>query len=145
MIAGVLVFAAILFGVSSLPEGKSHPVAWRDLSGEIGPLRFDRSERRLFREQSRFAAFLHRVGPGRPVPQVDFAAQQLLVVSAGPRSSTGYGIDVLSVRERSGAITVRIRERAPRLGQRVIARVTYPYRLFSLPPGKDVYVDWIGR
>jgi len=141
----VLVFAAILFVVSALSEGKGHPIAWRDLSAEIGPLRFDRSERRLFREQSRFAAFLHRVGPKTPVPQVDFSARQLLVVSPGPRSSTGYELDVLSVRERSGKITVRIRERTPRLGQHVTARVTYPYRLLSLPAGKDVYVDWLGR
>ena len=141
----MLVFAAILFGVSALPEGKDHPVAWRDLSGEIGKLTLVRGERRLFREQSKLAAFLHSVGAKRPVPQVDFSTRQLLIVSPGPRSSPGYAIDVLSVRERGGKITVRIRERTPRLGERVAARVTYPYRLLSLPAGKDVYVDWLGR
>ena len=51
----------------------------------------------------------------------------------------------MSVREEGGKITVRIRERAPRLGEPVEAHVTYPYRLLSLPADDDVYVDWIGR
>jgi len=54
-------------------------------------------------------------------------------------------VEIVSVREQGGKITVRIRERAPRLGEPVEARVTYPYRLLSLPAGDDVYVDWIGR
>ena len=141
----MLVFAALLFGVSALPHGKEHAVAWRDLSGDVGPLTLVRGERRLFRDRSRLAAFLRTAGSKRPVPAVDFSARQLLIVTPGPRSSTGYRIDVLSVRERDGKITVRIRERTPRLGERVTARVTYPYRLLSLPAGKDVYVDWLGR
>jgi hypothetical protein len=38
-----------------------------------------------------------------------------------------------------------VREQAPSLGDRVAARVTYPYRLLSLPRDGDVYVDWRGR
>jgi len=79
------------------------------------------------------------------MPQVDFSNRQVLLVSQGPRSSTGYSAEILSARERDGKITVRVRERAPRLGEDVEARVTYPYRLLSLPAGEDVYVDWIGR
>ena len=51
----------------------------------------------------------------------------------------------MSVREQGGKIEVRIRERAPLLGEPVEARVTHPYRLLSLPADHDVYVDWIGR
>jgi hypothetical protein len=141
----VLVTAVLLLSAKLLPEEKGHPVAWRDLSTEVGPLRINGSQHPLFRERSRLSRYLRRAHARRPAPAVDFSRQQLLLVSPGPRSSTGYGVDVLSVREHDNKITVRIRERAPKLGEHVEARVTYPYRLLSLPAGDDVYVDWVGR
>ena len=47
--------------------------------------------------------------------------------------------------ERGGEITVRLREETPGLHDRVEARVTHPYRLLSLPAGRGVSVDWLGR
>jgi len=38
-----------------------------------------------------------------------------------------------------------VREVSPRLDDRVEARLTYPYRLLSLPADRDVVVDWLGR
>jgi len=128
-----------------VPEGTEHEVAWRDLSAQVGPLTIVRSERRLFRKRSSFARYLRLAGAGKHVPPVDFSARQLLLVSPGPRSSTGYAVEILSVRERSVKITVRVRERTPKLDERVEARVTYPYRLVSLPADKNVDVDWLGR
>ena len=72
------------------------------------------------------------------------------------RRQQGYGrsprqklesdeVEVLSVKERGDEITVRVRERTPALDDRVEARVTHPYRLLSLPAGRDVVVDWLGR
>jgi len=104
-----------------------------------------RSERRLFRRRPQLVRYLEDAKAKQPAPAVDFSTRQLLLVSPGPRSSTGYGVYVLSVRERAGKITVRVRERAPRLGQQVSPHVTYPYRLLSLPAGKSVFVDWVGR
>ena len=52
---------------------------------------------------------------------------------------------MLTVRERGGDITVRVRERTPTLQDRVEARVTHPYRLLSLPGDQEVTVDWVGR
>jgi hypothetical protein len=42
-------------------------------------------------------------------------------------------------------VTVTVRERTPGLSEQVEPRVTFPYRLLSLPAGRDVYVDWRGR
>lgn len=139
----MLVLAAGLFAARLLPEGESRPVAWRDLSGAVGPLRFIGSERRVFREQRAFNRYLARASV-RP-PAVDFSRRQVLLIAPGPRSSTGYSVEVLGVTERDEDVTVRVRERTPRLGERVDPRVTYPYRLLSLPAGKDVFVDWVGR
>jgi len=54
-------------------------------------------------------------------------------------------VRILSVTGRGDGITVRVRERTPTLADHVEARVTHPYRLISLPAGKAVYVNWVGR
>jgi hypothetical protein len=141
----VLALAALLLGARLLPQGKGHPVAWQDLTAQVGPLVIPRDDHRLFRERAGLVRYLKEAQGTRPAPAVDFSARELLLVSPGPRSSTGYSVEVVSARERGGKITVRVRELSPRLGETVQARVTYPFRLISLPAGKDVFVDWLGR
>ena len=71
---------------------------------------------------------------------------EYVLLSPGPRSSTGYGVRVVSVTEQRRRILLRVRETTPRLGQRVQARVTYPYRLIEIPrTRKHVIVDWLGH
>ena len=141
----VVAIGSVLVAARLLREGESRPVAWRDLTEQIGPLRISDREHRLFREQDDLARYLVRARARGETPQIDFARRQLLLVSPGPRSSTGYEVEVLSVREQGEEITVRIRERTPTLQDRVEARMTHPYRLLSLPAGKEVAVDWVGR
>ena len=137
---------AIVVLVAWLLRGEeSRPVAWRDLTAQTGTLRLSDRENRLFREQAALARYLTQAGARGEPPQIDFSRHQLLLVSPGPRSSTGYEVEVLGVSERGGEITVSVRERTPTLQDRVEARVTHPYRLLSLPADKDVAVDWAGR
>jgi len=126
-----------------LPELDGPPVVWGDLTEDVGPLTITRETKRAFREPRPFSEYVTAAG-GRP-PSVDFEQQQLLLVSPGPRSSTGHSMEVLDARERDGTVTVTVRERTPELGERVEPRVTFPYLLLSLPAGTDVYVDWLGR
>jgi hypothetical protein len=135
----------VLLAVALLPKGKSRLVAWRDLSAQIGPLTIADRERRLFRDREQLDRYLTRARARATAPPIDFSQRQLLLVSPGPRSSTGYEVEVLSVRERDDEITVRVRERTPTLEDRLVARVTHPYRLLSLPAGREVVVDWVGR
>lgn len=143
-VTAVLALAGVLLAVGLLREGESEPVAWRDLSAQVGPLSISGLERRLFRDQEQLGRYLARAG-ARKRPTVDFSNRQLLLVSTGPRSSTGYSIEILGVEEQDGELTVRVREATPGLDDRVEARVTYPYRLLSLPAGREVSVDWLGR
>jgi len=136
-------FTAALVGYSLWPEGEGRSVVWGDLSAEVGPLTITRETKRVFRERKQLAEYL--AASGSSTPAVDFERRQLLLVAPGPRSSTGYSLEVTRVRERDGALTVTVRERTPGLDERVEARVTFPYRLLSLPVGNDVYVDWRGR
>jgi hypothetical protein len=140
----VLALAGVLLAVQLLPDGESEPVAWRDLSSQVGPLTIGGLERRLFRDQEQLDRYL-AAARARRTPTVDFSQRQLLLVSTGPRSSTGYSIDVLGAEERDGEITVYVKELSPGLSDRVEARVTHPHRLLSLPAGREVSVDWLGR
>jgi hypothetical protein len=125
------------------PEGEGRRVAWQDLTAQTGPLTITRETKRLFREENVFNEYV--AGAGGEAPTVDFSRRQVLLVSPGPRSSTGYVVEILDVRERDGELTVTVRERTPSLNDRVGPRVTFPYRLLGLPAGRDVYVDWPGR
>jgi hypothetical protein len=136
-------FTLALVAYSVWPEKGGGPVAWSDLSAEVGPLTITRETKRVFRERQPFAAHLR--GAGGTIPAVDFERRQVLLVSPGPRSSTGYTVEVVEVSDRGSTLTVVLREQAPRITDRVEPRVTFPYRLISLPAGKDVYVDWRGR
>jgi hypothetical protein len=72
--------------------------------------------------------------------------RERVFVSPGPRSSTGYGVEVVRVLEQRRQIRLEVREIAPRLGQRVQARVTYPYVLIEIPrTRKHVALTWLGQ
>jgi hypothetical protein len=116
-------------------------VAWSDVSNDVAPVTTADLTRRLFRTPAQF----HELFGSETQAPADFSTRQLLLVAPGPRSSTGYSVQVLSVTERGDRITVKLRERTPTLAVHVQARVTYPYRLLSLPAGKDVFVEWVGR
>jgi protease stability complex PrcB-like protein len=86
--------------------------------------------------------------PGRRlhVPRIDFTRREAILIAAGPRSSTGYQLRILSVHESGNRIVVRMRERTPSLGDPVAARVTYPFRLLTVPrSGKSLRLKWLGR
>lgn len=140
-----MLIVGVLLAIRLLAEGESQPVAWRDLTAQVGPLQITDRENRLFRDEEELAGYLAQAKARGSAPQVDFSQRQLLLVSPGPRSSTGYEVEVLSVREQDGEVTVRVREQTPTLQDHVDARVTYPYRLLSLPTDKEVAVDWLGR
>jgi hypothetical protein len=83
--------------------------------------------------------------PPRTVP-LDWRRQELVLVSPGPRSSTGYGVRIVSVTQRRNRIDVVAEETSPRLGQHVEPRVTYPYRLLAIPhSSKRVSIIWEDR
>ena len=140
-----MVIVGVLLATRLLAEGESRPIAWRDLTAQVGPLRITDRENRLFQDEEELARYLAQAKAGGAAPRVDFSQRQLLLVSPGPRSSTGYEVEVLSARDEDGEITVRVREKTPKLDDRVDARVTHPYRLLSLPAGQEVTVDWLGR
>lgn len=113
-----------------------------------GPALWPKSVTRSFWRQRQVDRYLARIFPqGRPTfPRIDFARRRLVLVAAGPRSSTGYRVEILRITERRGDIRIAARELTPSLGQRVEARLTSPFRLITIPATrKRVYVQWQGR
>ena len=103
---------------------------------------------RLFRDRASLIEFLEQMNPGRQLhaPAIDFSREEAYLVAAGPRSSTGYELRIVRVRDEGGEVVVTVRELTPSLGDGVEARVTYPYRLIALPRSDEaVKLKWLGR
>ncbi len=128
--------------------GSSKPLPWTDVTARMGPVLWPQSVTRSFWKRRQVVRYVARMFPERAprVPAFDFTRYRLILVAAGPRSSTGYGVTILRVRERRGDIRVLARELTPTLGQHVTAKLTSPYRLIEIPATtKRVYVSWQGR
>lgn len=86
--------------------------------------------------------------PGRApkAPRIDFAHREAILIASGPRSSTGYKLRVVRVRETRDRVAVTVRETAPRLGEPVVARLTYPFVLITIPRNpKSLFLHFEGR
>ena len=129
-------------------SGKSHAVAYTDLTPRLGPLQFTRITSAVSRSRAALLYVLERNNPGRSIklPAIDFAHREAYLVAPGPRSSTGYALEILRVVDTGPHVVVTVHERTPSLGDPVQARVTYPYRLITLPRSdKPVKLKWPGR
>ena len=148
VIAVVLAIAGGVVWTQVIETGGSKRIAWQDVTARMGPVLWPKSVTRSFWKRRQLVHYLARIFPlGAPAaPAFDFPRRRLILVAAGPRSSTGYGVEILRVTERRGDIRVLARETTPSLGQRAEPRLTSPYRLITIPAtGKRVYVSWQGR
>jgi hypothetical protein len=134
----------LLAGCGSTPRD----VPYTDLTRQARPLEFTRITRDLFRNRATLLAVLERNNPGRPIhlPNIDFGRREIYLVAAGPRSSSGYELRVVRVRDLGDHIVVVVHEQTPTLGDPVQPRVTYPFVLIALPrSGEPVKLKWPGR
>jgi len=137
--------------VVGLEETKSgftrHPVTWKDLSREVGPARWARPTISVAQDSEKLAKLFEvALLPPRPKPpKVDFTKNDAVLISVGPRSSTGYRLRVVRVTQ-SGNLDILVRERTPTLREKVSPTITYPYLLLVVPKlDKHVTVKYVGR
>ena len=129
-------------------QGGKHDVAWRDLNAQLGRVEFTRRVTAVYGSPAPLERLLRATMPGRVprAPRVDWSREQVVVISLGPRSSTGYSLRIARVVERRRGVDVLVREQTPSLGEPVEARVTYPYRAVAIhSTKKPVYVKLQGR
>jgi hypothetical protein len=127
--------------------GKARPLAYTDLTAQVGPLEFTHLTVDVSHSRAELLAVLERNNPGRRIhlPSIDYSRQETFLLAVGPRSSTGYALEVVRVQEKGGNAVVVVHERTPSLGEAVQARVTYPFRLIALDSQKPVHLKWPGR
>jgi hypothetical protein len=126
--------------------GGSRDLHWREV--RLGRVEFTRKVTGVYRSRRSLEHLLSTTMPGRAptAPAVDFGHDEVVVVSLGPRSSSGYALRVVRLVERRRGVYLTLRERTPSLGEPVAARVTYPYLALAIPRGaKPVYVKLQGR
>ncbi len=150
LVALLVVVLLIGTGVvwTQVVQGGSKQLAWDDVTAQMPDVLWPKSVTRSFWKRRQIVRYLARTFPQGPprVPPFDFAHRRLILVAAGPRSSTGYRVQILRVTERRSTIDVLARELTPSLGDHTTARLTSPYRLIAIPAtSKRVYVQWQGR
>jgi len=145
----VLAIAGGVVWTQVYEPGGTKELAWHDVTAEVrGPAIWPKSVTRSFWRQRQVDRYLARIFPRRSprLPRIDYARDRLVLIAAGPRSSTGYRVEVLRATERRGDIHILARELTPTLAQRVQPRLTSPFRLITIPAtDKRVYVQWQGR
>ena len=122
------------------------PLAWRDVTRETiaEPLR---SELQVFRSREALVGHLRQGSSSVTLPaDLDLDRFDAVLISAGPRSSSSYRLEVVRVTEERRRVVVTVRERTPSLARPGTARLTFPFRLILIERrGKDVTLDWEGR
>jgi hypothetical protein len=119
---------------------------WLDLTNVVGPLNVPHATTRELPGPKTFALYLRLHRAERHVPPPDFKHGIVLVIAVGPRSSTGYSLQVLRVTEQRSRVIVKLRENAPTLADPGKARITYPYRMLTFPKThKPTFVTILGR
>lgn len=129
-------------------RGDEQPLAYRDLTRQIGRVEFTRKVTGVYHSRGSFQRLLEATMPGRAptAPPLDFSRDEVVVVSLGPRSSSGYSLQVVSLAERRRGVYLTLRERTPTLGEPVDPHVTFPYRALAIrSSSKPVYVKLQGR
>lgn len=117
------------------------------MSRQVGPARWPRPTISVVHDSEKLAKlFQVALLPPRPKPPpIDFSKNDVVVITVGPRSSTGYSLRVVRVTQ-SGNLDILVRERTPRLGEKVDPEITYPYLLLVVPKlDKHVSVHYDGR
>lgn len=147
--AVVLAIAGGVLWTQVWETGGGKRLAWQNVTAQTqGQALWPKAVTRSFWRQRQVDRFLARIFPrlAPSFPRVDYARRRLVLVAAGPRSSTGYAVRILQATEERGAIHILAREITPTLGQKVTAKVTSPYELITIPStSKRVYVQWEGR
>jgi hypothetical protein len=130
----LLGFIAIWVGYRHIfGNDRLRSLSWVDLTRRVEPLTFAHGTTRFLPGPKTFALYLRLHGfRGRP-PAIDFKRRDVILVAVGPRSTTGYAIQVVSAIDRRRRVVVTLREHTPSLGDRVQVRTTYPFVLFTIP------------
>jgi hypothetical protein len=127
--------------------GTKRPVSYVDITNRLHGFQPARYVGKAFLTQRDFSTYVRHASPGiGKLPAIDWAHREAILISTGPRSSTGFALRIVRVFETSSHVVVTAHEVTPTLGESVVARVTYPFRLITIPRTTlPLHVHWPGR
>jgi hypothetical protein len=146
--AALVVAAGWIVYTHAWRDGAAKPLAYRDLTAQLAPLEPPDAAQLLFSRRDQLERYVRRVRPGEALglPPIDFTRESAVLVTTGPRSSTGYALRLDSAEEERGRMLIKVREVTPALGDPQQARITYPYRLLVFHKlDKPVHLELEGR
>ena len=118
-----------------IAESGEREVPWQDVTGRLGPVPWPREQMHAVRSRGQLERVLRKAtGRAAPkLPPIDFRRRTAVLAATGPRSSAGYDLHVIRVTARRDRVVVRLRERLLQPDRWAAARLTYPYRLITIP------------
>lgn len=148
---GIVAPLAVLVGVCLGRRGYSDEAGTRDLK----PRTIDRGQQsghqsasnQVIQTQDAWVKLwqLHR--PGKQgegtLPKVDFEKETVLAVFDGTRNTGGFAVEIQSVREMAGKLTVQVLRTRPSADGALIQVLTSPFHLVAIPKS-TLPVVWKG-
>lgn len=127
--------------------GTKRPVAYADITNRLRGFQPARYVGKAFLTEQEFSKYVRHASPGiGKLPAIDWAHREAILIATGPRSSTGFALRIVRVFETSSHVVVTAHEITPTLGESVVPRVTYPFRLITIPRTTlSLHVHWPGR
>lgn len=123
-----LVLKPVPFTILNYEEGQS----WRLFTPAHYVIRDAGQWERLWRRAHSLQSLLD-TPPTPPLPPADLTKQVIIAVFQGRCPSSGYGITIIEVSETDEQLTVVVEYREPGPGERVLAVMTDPYCMVSIP------------
>lgn len=71
--------------------------------------------------------------PARPLPEIDFTKEMVILVAMGQRFSGGFTIEIEKVETSRGRLTIFVRPEAPPPGAMVTQALTAPFEIVAVP------------
>ncbi len=93
----------------------------------------DTSRQVVAKTAAEFQSLWRAHAPGRPLPNVDFAANMIIAVFLGSRPSAGYSVQITGVRREGDALVVTWAERGPGPDQMAAQVMTAPAQIVAVP------------
>lgn len=87
----------------------------------------------LISNQAEWLRVWRIVGSDRPMPEVNFNTQAVLVVYQGRKNTGGYSIAVTEIRRAGASLVVKVKEQSPRPGEITTDALTSPFVVVSIP------------
>jgi hypothetical protein len=145
----LMVVGAIAGYLATRDQGKRRAVPWQDITSEVSRHpEWAQPTISIIRDREKLVKIFRvaTLEEQPPPPPVDFGKRQAILIAVGPRSSTGYSLRVERITENDERVDIVVRERTPGLREHVTPRLTFPYRLITIPRStKRVHVRYAAR